>query len=1163
MKTGSRAVRGVISLVAAAALGGASASAERVVYARHLALSPDGATLAFSWAGDVWRVPAAGGAARRLTVNPADDERPVWSPDGSRIAFSSNRHGAPCVFVMSRDGDGVTRLTFGDAAETPTDWSPDGAYVYFQARKNGEVDWEPRTYRVPANGGEPVRVLNAGATNARVSPDGRLLAFNRGQSVWWRTGYRGSCNYDVWIHDQRSGEFRQFTDFDGTDWMPIWSGDGRELFYLSDRAGLHNVWRQALDGAPRQVTNVSGDRVRDYSVSRDGKTLAYAQWDRVFLASPPDGPAREIAIDAPSDSPAAAVQLETFTKEADELALSPDGKEFAVVVRGEIFVGQTEPDKLTRRVTNSAARDRDVSWSPDGKALFFVSDAAGQEDIYRAVSAEEPKKALGESLRFEVERVTDHPEREFAPTVAPDGAKLALVRGLGNLVVRDVKSGEEKTLLESWNTPQFRWSPDSKWIAYAAEDAEYNSDIWVVPADGSAAAVNISRHPDNDENPQWSADGQVLAFASRRQGFDSDLYLVFLSPALHERSNVDLVAYFKDAGEAAGKRKPLESAAASGTIALAGAAPASAPASSQASASQHAESELAAKDEDAPELTLEARLRSLIKELLKEPEKEKKDEEKKESARYEYELSTAWQRVRRVTSLADDQSVFALAPDGSLLAFNSRHEGEAGLFSIKWDGSELKKMTGGTAGAAQWDLTGKRLYYLAGGVPNSLSSSGGDKKTHGFTAKMAIDRSELARQKFDDAARMLGAWFYHPTLKGLDWPARTAKYRALALKTRTWAEFNEIFNLLQGELNGSHLGIFGPGGRGSEAVGYLGCEFDPAHAGPGLRVAKVLRNAPADRAESRLYPGDVILFVNDQAVGPDASIERALIDTVGDPVILRYLPSPTRPASKPADSQPASAPTTNRAESLPILSAPASAPAATQPAEQELVIRPASAAEFRRLQYEAWVAANRAYVDEKSGGKVAYVHISGMGEPQFYEFERDLYAVANGKDGLIIDVRNNGGGWTADWVMAVLNVRRHAYTVGRGGKPGYPQDRLIFYSWPKPVTMMCNQFSYSNAEIVSHAFKNLKRGPLVGMTTFGAVISTGAYSLVDGTVVRMPFRGWYTVPGGVDMENNGAEPDVKVPMTPADEQHARDPQLEAAVRATLEEIARSAAGGGS
>jgi len=1118
-----------------------AAQAEQVIYARQLALSPDGKQLAFCWAGDIWTVDHDGGAARRLTAHPANESNPLWSPDGKQIAFASDRHGSGCVFVMTAEGGDIRRLTWSDRGETPTGWTPDGAAVLLHARKNGEVDWEPRLYRVPIDGGQQTLVMNCGATNGRYSPDGEWLAFNRGASRWWRTGYRGSANWDVWVRNVESGEFRQLTDFDGTDMYPQWDDRGRGLYFLSDREDTHNVWFQPLDGTARKVTSVKGDRIRDFTVSADGRRLAYTQWDKVYVQSLPNGPAREIEIHASADGPENPIALRTFTGDADEGEPSPDGEETAVVVRGELFVTRGKPESITRRVTEAVARDWQTSWSPDGNALFFVSDREGQEDIYRAVSAEKPAKPLADSLRFRIDRVTDSDRMDRFPVVSPDGDRLAYVRGLGQLIIRDLKSGEERVLVDAWNVPTFRWSPDGKWMAYAVEDAEYNSDVWIVPADGSAAAVNISQHPDNDDNPQWSADGQILAFSSRREGFDSDLYLVFLSPAVNEKSTHEMAAYFEKTAEAVKKRKPLPRAVASGKIALAGGAASEEPETKPSEESEKPEGDL----------SLEQRLRSLLKEFLAEPKGGKKSDDagedkagdKTEAEKYEWDLKTAYQRIRRVTGIPDDQSAFALSPDGATIAFVSGHEGTPAVFTIQWNGDERKRILSGGAGGLSWSLDGKRLFYLRSGTPGSCTASGGDAKTVSFRAKMAIDRAAEARQKFDDAARTLGARFYHPTLKDLDWPALSARYRDLAVRVRTDDEFIEIFNLLQGELNGSHLGMSGAGGGRGESIGYLGCDFYPDYAGPGLKISAVLRDGPADRNESRLYVGDVILAVNGSAVGPNAGIEQALVDSTDDLVILRVAPGPARAADRAA-SQP---------------NATTQPDAAPDADEIDVVIRPISYGALNGLRYREWVADNARYVEEQSDGRLAYVHISGMGEPQFYNFERDLYAEAHGKDGLIIDVRNNGGGWTADWVMAVLNVRRHAYTVGRGGKPGYPQDRLIFYAWTKPATMMCNQFSYSNAEIVSHAFKNLGRGPLVGRTTWGAVISTGSYGLIDGSRIRMPFRGWYTLPGNEDMENHGAKPTIEVLETPDDEVQGRRPQLDAAIRATLDQIAAESA----
>ena len=1154
------------------------ASAGEVAFARHLAVSPDGLVLAFGWAGDIWTVAIEGGTATRLTVHPANDSHPVWSRDGQFLAFSSDRHGADNVFVMRRDGSDVRRMTFADRPEVPTDFSPDGEWVYFQARREADIEREPRIYRVTTKGGQSWRVMDCYGAEARVSADGTQIAFARGSSAWGRRGYRGSANHDIYVYASASGRFTQLTSSDGLDRLPLWDAGARGLYFLSDRGGSVNVWYQPLAGGDaEQVTRMTGDDVRDLSVSADAKMLAFTQWDRIYVMSTADRQARAISVTAGDDAAINDVELRTLTKDADEIEASPDGKEIALVVHGEIYVIKVEEDKLTRRVTDSPARDQDVTWSPDGKALFFVSDSTGQEEIYRATSAEEPPQPLSDSLRFKIEQVTDDPALDTIPTVSPDGKYLAFVRGRGDLMIRDLKTGKEACLATSFEPPLFRWSPDSRWMAYEAPDREENADVWVVPADGSKPAVNVSQYPSYDGNPQWSADGQILAFASKREGFDSDLYCVFLSRELDEKSGVELDEYFKQQAEEVKKRKPLKSAVASGKIALAGGTATSQLAETQPAGSQPTTTQAMGGQWDKKAAAeLQATVRKWLKKFMEEPAKkpEKADEKgeekakKKPAKKYPYELETCFKRVRRVTTLPGDQERYALAPDGQLLAFISSHEGEAKLCTIKWNGKDVKRIVGESVGGLQWALDGKKLFYLKGGVPNSCSESGGDIKSHAFKAKMAVSHSAEAAQKFDDGARQMGLRFYHPTMKGLDWPALTQKYKDLALRTRTTPEFNEVFNLLLGELNSSHQGIYGPGGGGPEQIGYLGCTLDRTFAGPGLKVTAVLPRSPADRTESKLVVGDVILRVNGEPVGPERALEAALINTVGDEVILELMPSPQRPAQPPAPETRPSEDAKDAAENAEgaelkegdeahseAETVPASQPTdAAKGGPTRIVIRPVAYASLVNLQYGAWVESNEKYVNKNSGGRVGYLHIRGMDEPSFRTFERDLYAAGYNRDGLIIDVRNNGGGWTADWVLAVLSVRRHAYTIPRGGEPGYPQDRLIFYAWTKPATMMCNEQSFSNAEIVAHAFKTLGRGPLVGMTTHGGVISTGAYRLIDGTTVRMPGRGWYVLPDGVDMELHGAEPDVKVPVTPEDEVLERQPQLDAAIAATLAQL---------
>jgi tricorn protease len=228
-----------------------------------------------------------------------------------------------------------------------------------------------------------------------------------------------------------------------------------------------------------------------------------------------------------------------------------------------------------------------------------------------------------------------------------------------------------------------------------------------------------------------------------------------------------------------------------------------------------------------------------------------------------------------------------------------------------------------------------------------------------------------------------------------------------------------------------------------------------------------------------------------------------------------------------------------------------------EPTSFDVLTTPVGWNEERQLKYRALRRRRAELVSEWTNGRVGYIHIQAMGQEALDVFERDLFAAAEGKDGLIIDVRDNGGGWTTDRLLSSIMVQPHAYTIPRGADAGdtghYPQDRLFIQRYSLPINMMCNENSYSNAEIISHAFKTLKRGTLVGTETFGAVISTGGTALIDGTFVRLPFRGWFLL-DGTDMEDAGAVPDIIVEQTPDAEASGDDVQLRAAVDDLLKRL---------
>jgi len=467
-----------------------------------------------------------------------------------------------------------------------------------------------------------------------------------------------------------------------------------------------------------------------------------------------------------------------------------------------------------------------------------------------------------------------------------------------------------------------------------------------------------------------------------------------------------------------------------------------------------------------------------------------------------------------------------VGPDGKRIFLVGEAEDETDLFSIRFDGEDLERLTEGDTSPEDVQLIDdSTLFFLnSDGSIERIAMDGSSEDPVPFKARYQVDRRVERGVVFDEAWAALNENFYDPGFHGADWTAVHDSYRPWAVAASSDVDFADVVNLMLGELNASHMGYY-PRGRGASAkgdrTGWIGAVFDPTAGGPGLLVSEVLPDSPAAHAAVDITAGERLLVVNGHEVTPETNIFDLFVDTIDQrvPITVRTSDGSTR----------------------------------------SVVLRPISYSSHRQLRYEEWVRQRRHLVDDWSDDRLGYLHIQGMSAPSFEVFERDLFAAANGKEGLIIDVRSNGGGWTTDYLMAVLTVRRHAYTLPRDGDPSvksYPtSERLPVGAFTRPAAALCNEDSYSNAEIFSWAFQTLERGPLVGSPTFGAVISTGGMRLINGGLVRLPGRGWYVAGSGINMEKQGAQPDVVVWQPPAEDASATvDTQLETAVRVRLDGI---------
>jgi len=1048
------------------------------------ALSPDGATVAFSWGGDVWTVPTGGGRARALTRHPAADRDPEFSPDGKQIAFVSDRQGSPGLYVMPAEGGIPRQVGFHSAGYAPQGWAPDGRSILVSAPRDHFWRESDRFFLVRTDERAAESPLfDAAGRNGSLSPDGKRLLFTREGAPWWRKGYKGSQASQVWLYDLAAKSFTKLLDPPGGALWPLWRADGEGFYYVGVHKGAFNLIERDLEAkTDHPLTDFEDDSVVFPCVSRDGKTVVFRHLLDLYRLRPGAGkPAERLEVTFEADLVRDPVERKTLT-EATQVAFSRDGLEVAFVAGGDLWVMDTEL-REPKRVTATPEEERDPEFSPGGDVLLFVSDREGQADVWKAERADAAKDWWQNSA-FKLDRMTRDGEVESAVRWAPDGKSVAFVRGAGDLWVMGADGKDARRVVASWNPPRYDWSPDGKWLVYSREDDDFNADIWLAPLDGATPPFNLSRHPDNETDPVWSPDGKVIAFTGRRVDSEVDIYFVWL-----------------------------------------------------------AEEE---DDKTARERTVEKAVEKIKKGRKKGKgkgeggDKTPEPETPKTPPKVVIDFDRIHERVRRVSIPDSTESDLFWSPDSKTLAFAGTVEGKDGVFTVDFpDDLKPKLLSSKTGTQARWLEAGNQIVWLSEGRPAKLTPTG-QETPYRFRAPHEADRVGKYRAAFDLCWRAMRDRWYDDRLGNRNWDAVRRKYADAAAHAPDAEGFTTAVHLMLGELNGSHLGFSttprasspgprrgrppaapaDPAERNPLTTAHLGLRFDPDHKGPGLKVRDVIPGSPADHKATRVRPGELVLAVDGTAVDPAFDLTKVL--------------------NGPPD----------RDLRLTLRDA--------EGKEREAVLRPISYDRARSLLYDRWVKDNRKAVDDASKGALGYLHIKSMDFPSFYKFEEELYSAGAGKSGLVIDVRENGGGSTTDHLLTALTQPAHAVTVPRGGGPGYPQDRRVYATWSKPVVVLCNQNSFSNAEIFSHAIKTLKRGKLVGVTTAGGVVSTGAMPVMDLGFLRLPTRGWFVPDTGEDMELNGAVPDETVWPDPTDFARGVDAQLARAVAVLSADVKKDA-----
>ncbi len=1104
----------IITLGLSAAAFGAGEHQEIRLAARPT-LSPDGEFLVFEWRGDIWRSAIGGGEATRLTSHPAVESNASISPDGETLVFSSDRGGYKQLYQRPLEGGKEVPFSFHSELTMIEDWFPDGKSVLLQTVRDGGERIPYRLHRLDISGEKPEEPLfDAVAKNGRISPDGKQILFNREGVELYRKGYHGTQASQVWLYDLEAESFSQPVESEFGCRSPLWAADGKSFFYLRGDSGVFNLHRYTFEGGKDEALT----EFVDHSIilpanAREKDLLVFRNGFDFWTYDPSSDELKKLELWHHEDLPEPERSRVILSK-ADEVEFSPSGLEILVVAGGDIWAMDTVLKQPVNLTNTPAVDEKEISFGKDADDIWFIADDGVDAQVKR-MSRKDSGVYWWRSPELEVETITDGPEVKSNLSLGPKFKRIAYVSGLGGLKVMTLKDKKVATLIESWNLGSYDWSPDGQWIAFSVQDNDFNSDIWIGSTDGEIPPRNVSRHPDFDGYPKWSPNGKKLAFIGRRFGDSTDLFYVNLT--LEEETKSALDKTLKQAEDVMAKdpiykdKKNVVKKVVDKVVKSLG-----------GDKKEKSEEGDGKKPTEKPDQEDQKDKDSGEKEA--DPSKEEEKPKPPKVVRSAIDFGDIENRIHRIVLGGIQISTLNWDNKSEKLLINVRGSETVMAAAAKEDAKPSKFMDKGiTIGK----LTDKGVYF---GVVNSVPAviKSGKRFTYSFKIYDERDFESYQQLMFRLCWRLMRDNFYDVSMNGRDWGQILERYEEVARTAPSEQVFSRLCYMLMGELNASHTGVtlsrnwlpkWTTGRAWVPATAHLGIDFERNLEGPGLKISKVFLNGPADRNQSRLRVGETVLEIDGQAVDSKTVLPKLLNGRSGQLFRLRV--------------------------------------ANEEGEERDEIIRSISYSAARGLAKDEAIERTARMVREQSEGKYGYIHIARMMWDNFQEFERQLAASGLGKEGLVIDVRDNGGGFTTDHLLTALCQPAHAYTIPRGGGQGYPQDRIVYATWRKPIVVLCNQNSFSNAEIFTHAIRNLNRGPVVGVPTAGGVISTGQSNVYGPLSARVPFRGWFDLKTGEDMELNGAKVDFLVWGGPADETGQKDPQLLKAIEVLEQEVKKA------
>lgn len=1052
-------------------------------------------TIVFAYAGDLWSVPRTGGEAIRLTTGAGIEDNPVFSPDGTKVAFRGEYDGNIDVYVIDAGGGVPKRLTWHPGPDIPVGWTPDSKNILFWSNRASYSRFA-RLYTVPVTGGFPTELELPMAEGGAFSPDGKRIAYLPTAPAFgaWKR-YRGGQTTRIWLADLSNLNVEKIPRENSNDFKPMWIGN--KVYFLSDRDGAFSLY--CYDVAAKKVTDVIPNKGYDIkSASAGPDAIVYEQFGSIHLYDLKSGKTQAVDIHISGDIPGVRPSFEKVARNISHAEISPTGARAVFEARGEILTVPAEKGDIRNLTNTPGVADRDPAWSPDGNKIAYFSDESGEYALHIR-----NQNGMGEVQKY---KLGDTPGFYYSPKWSPDSKKILYTDHRHNANYIDLEKKTPRHVdADTYHDPTGSldpcWSPDSKWIAYTKILKNHLRAAFLYSVE-TGATHQVSDGMSDVRFPVFDKNGKYLFFtASTNTGLATG-WLDMSSLEAKVTRSVYVAVLSKD------EPSPI------------------APESDEEKADSAAKKE---GDQPADKSTDKPADKPASDKAPAAGEKKDSAAKKDETPKVKVDIENIGQRIVALPIPAKEYVGMEAGKTGVLyLAELVETPGPAPSSSIihkfELKTRKTEKFLEGVR-VAVVSFNGEKMLYRQGDRWAITATAAAPKPGEGTlktdSMEVRVDPKAEWAQMYREIWRIERDFFYDPSYHGLNLDAAAKQYEPFLASVAHRADLNYLFQEMLGELSVGHL--FVGGGAMPEVKhvtgGLLGADYKIENGR--YRFARVYNGenwnpqlkAPLTQPGVNVAAGEYLLEVNGRALRASDNIYAFFEATAGKSVVIRVGPNPSNDGSREVT---------------------------VVPIENE--------AGLRNL---AWIESNRRKVDQMTGGRVAYVYLPNTANGGYANFNRYYFAQV-GKEAAVIDERFNSGGQVAEYVIDYLKRPLLSYWSTRYGADFTTPQNAIF----GPKAMLVNEYAGSGGDALPWMFRQSKIGPLIGRRTWGGLVGIlGFPQLIDGGAVTAPnLAFWNPFTKEWDVENHGVGPDIEVEQDPAAVKAGHDPQLERAVEYVLAEL---------